>query len=106
MLALDTLKRHLRIDHAEEDALLQGYSAAAKAAFELWTSRKLIIPPDALPKAEDMKNELLLNDAIQQGALLLIGHWYAQREAVSEKLLHKIPFAVDSLWLPYKYWSF
>jgi len=105
MLDLTRLKQHLRIDHDAEDALLTAYQNAAKSAFELWTGRKLIYPPDKLPDKDKLKNELLLTEAIKQGALLLIGHWYAQREAVSDKLLHQVPYAVEALWLPYKYWK-
>jgi len=78
MLDLTPLKHHLRIDHDEEDALLTAYLSAAKSTF-------------------------MITDAIKQGALLLIGHWYAHREAVSDRLLHTTPYAVEALWLPYKY---
>jgi len=105
MLNLTHLKQHLRIDHDAEDALLTAYQNAALSAFELWTGRKLILPPDKLPDDDKRTHELLLTEAITQGALLLIGHWYAQREAVNEKLLQKVPYAVDALWLPYKYWK-
>jgi len=104
MLDLTLLKQHLRIDHDAENDLLTAYQNAAMSAFELWTGRKLIFPPEKLPDKDKITNELLFNEPIKQGALLLIGHWYSQREAVNEKLLQKIPYAVDSLWLPYKYW--
>ncbi|MFC6644143.1 head-tail connector protein [Granulicella cerasi] len=39
---------------------------------------------------------------IQQAMLLLIGHWYANREAASEKPLTNLPFAVDALLAPYR----
>ncbi|KXU38866.1 hypothetical protein AXE65_11605 [Ventosimonas gracilis] len=103
MLDLTPLKHHLRIDHDDEDALLTAYLNAAKSTFELWTARKLIMPPDTLPDKDKITNELMINDAIKQGALLLIGHWYAHREAVSDRLLHTTPYAVEALWLPYKY---
>jgi len=105
LIDLAHLKQHLRIDHNAEDALLIAYQNAALSAFELWTGRKLIPTPDKLPDKDKITNELLITEAIKQGALLLIGHWYAQREAVNDKLLHKVPYAVDALWLPYKYWK-
>ena len=35
--------------------------------------------------------------AIKLAQLLLIGHWYEQREAVSDKPLKEVPFAVESM---------
>lgn len=42
--------------------------------------------------------------SIKQAMLLLIGHWYANREAVSEKQMATLPLAVDALlerWVNY-----
>lgn len=44
-----------------------------------------------------------LPGSIQQAMLLLIGHLYANREAVSEKTLTQVPLAVDYLLAPYKF---
>jgi uncharacterized phiE125 gp8 family phage protein len=40
--------------------------------------------------------------SIQQAILLLIGHWYAQREAVAVAMMSPVPFAVEALLGPYK----
>lgn len=42
---------------------------------------------------------------IKQAMLLLIGHWYAQREAAVEKPLTATPFAVEALLSPFRVWS-
>lgn len=42
--------------------------------------------------------------AIKLGMQLLIGHWYAHREAVSEAAAAVLPFAVETLWAPYRLW--
>lgn len=40
--------------------------------------------------------------ALRQAALLLISHWYENREAVTEGNMSMVPMAVDSLIAPYR----
>lgn len=40
--------------------------------------------------------------SICQAILLLIGHWYAQREAVSATAMTQVPLAVEALLSPYR----
>jgi len=40
--------------------------------------------------------------SLQQAMLLLIGAWYGQREAISEKPMSAVPFAVECLLAPYR----
>lgn len=42
---------------------------------------------------------------ITQATLLLVGQWYASREAVTEKSATEMPFAVEALLAPYRVWS-
>jgi uncharacterized phiE125 gp8 family phage protein len=44
--------------------------------------------------------------AIRQAILLLVGHWYANREAVGAGTLAPLPMAVDALLAPYRNWWF
>lgn len=39
---------------------------------------------------------------IKQAILLMVGHWYANREAVSEGSMSEVPMAVDALLRPYR----
>ncbi|WP_278400449.1 head-tail connector protein [Stutzerimonas kunmingensis] len=99
MIDLALVKSHLRVDGTEEDALIQAYIDAAISAFEAWTNRKLVT---VLP--ETVENHLLITAAIQQGALLLIGHWYANRESVAVGVsVAEMPMATKSLWLPHRW---
>lgn len=43
--------------------------------------------------------------ALMQAILLLVGHWYINREAVSSTQMSNVPLAVDSLIAPYKYYG-
>ncbi len=46
-------------------------------------------------------------EAIKQAMLLLIGHWYEQRQAVNVgNAVNALPFAVDALLWPYRVFTF
>ncbi|MGR3749586.1 head-tail connector protein [Paracoccus sp. (in: a-proteobacteria)] len=82
MIDLNLTKEHLRIDGNDEDAYLISLIDAATDYVTAITK----VPNDATaPKRYDHL------------CLLLIGHWYANREAVSEGNLQKIPYGVASL---------
>lgn len=102
MIDLAIVKAHLRVDGDEEDDLIQGYTDAALSAFELWTNRTLIDEGAALP--DPVGNALKITKAIRQGALLLIGHWYASREAVViGTITAELPMATNALWKPHRW---
>ncbi|KQV33179.1 MULTISPECIES: head-tail connector protein [unclassified Rhizobium] len=42
--------------------------------------------------------------SIKHAALLMIGHWYENREAATEAKLSELPMAVDALLMPYRNW--
>lgn len=102
MIDLALVKTHLKVDGDEEDTLVQGYVDAAISAFELWTNRKLIAEGDQLP--DPVGNALVITKAIRQGALLLVGHWYANRETVAiGTIATELPMATNALWLPHRW---
>ncbi len=102
MIDLDTVKAHLRVDGDEEDSLIQGYTDAAFSTFEQWTNRKLIAEGEPLP--EPAGSSIIITKAIRQGALLLIGHWYAGREAVvTGAIATEMPMATQALWGPHRW---
>jgi len=102
MIDLDTVKSHLRVDGDEEDSLIQGYTDAAFSTFEQWTNRKLIAEGEPLP--DPVGSTLVITNAIRQGALLLIGHWYTGREAVvTGTIATEMPMATQALWGPHRW---
>ena len=102
VIDLALVKAQLRVDHDEEDALIQGYMDAALSAFETWTNRTLIDPVEALP--EPVGNALRMTKSIKQGALLLIGHWYGARETVVVgTITSELPMATNALWKPHRW---
>ena len=39
---------------------------------------------------------------LRQGMLMLLAHWYEQREAASASPAPSVPFGVEALWQPYR----
>lgn len=105
MISLPRVKAHLRIDVDDDDAYLNALIPVAVEAFNNTTGREL------QPKGTDLSGEpaghkkLLITEGITQGCLLLIGHWYENREATSDLTIKNIPFAVDCLFQPYKWYA-
>lgn len=81
ILSLDDAKACLRVDHDEEDLLIQGYMDAAQAWIERVTGRTFESAPAD----------------IQQAARMLIAHWYDTRAGVSEKAMAAVPMGIRSL---------
>ena len=102
MIELSIVKAHLRVGHDDEDSLIEGYRDAALSAFESWTNRTLIDPAHELP--DPPGKAITLSKSIQQGALLLIGHWYANRETVAVGVSAvELPMATNALWNPHRW---
>ena len=92
MFDMATVKMHLRVDGDEEDALIGGYLAAAKAHVEQHCDRKLVESDPVEPE------EMGLTADVEQAILLVVGHWYANREAVvTGTIATVIPLAVERL---------
>ena len=93
-LTKEQVKLNLRIDHDNEDDLIEGLIAAAFDAFEQTTNRKLYAVENEIPA--DVTNGLHICASITQGAYMLIGHWYKNKEAVGSGI--ELPQATEWLW--------
>lgn len=94
-LTLDLVKQHCRVDdYVDEDDLLALYMSAAQAR--------------VLTDINQEESAVLeLGDGewpapLVQAALLLIGHWYNQREAVASTSTSVVPHGYDALIRPYR----
>ncbi len=81
---LDKLKLQARIDTGEEDELLEnellkGYVEAALAHVEQHCDRTLVVPELGVEPTPD---QMALTPDVWQAVVLLVAHWYANREAV------------------------
>ncbi|WP_414146885.1 head-tail connector protein [Erwinia sp. BNK-24-b] len=104
MLTVDQVKHHCNIeqDFTEDDAWLAARIKAAARYVENYTRRTLyddaadpvyLADPDALLYGED----------IETAMLMLIAHWYANREAVVTGVSVATPdFAVEAFLQPYR----
>ena len=102
MLDLVNVKAHLRVRHSHEDAYIEGLVAAAAQAFNDQTNRVLVATGVALP--DPVLNSLHPTKAIEQGMLLLVGHWFVNREdVVIGTIATALPRATDFLWRPYRW---
>ncbi|WP_110642462.1 head-tail connector protein [Salinicola sp. CPA57] len=113
MLELDIIKQHVRLepDFEVDDTLLDTYSNAARRLVENRTGRKLYATAAQIPKDSDGnaadENALVLDDDLVTAMLLLIGHWYVNRESVVVgTITSEMPMAVQSLIEPYRFFHF
>ncbi len=81
-------KLHLRVTSSSEDAIIQAYINAAKA----WIAKFITGEVDAVNPPADLV----------AAQLLLIGHYYQNREASGTERLAEIPLGVDALCRPYR----
>lgn len=94
-IPLIRLKQHVRADDfTDDDDLLQAYLNAAIEATLRATNRSL----------EELMalGGGLMPLPVQQAVLLLAGHWYNQREAVSAGQMHAVPYGYDALVKPFR----
>ncbi|MBI46752.1 MAG: hypothetical protein CMG91_04685 [Marinobacter sp.] len=114
MLELDIIKQHVRLepDFVEDDTLLETYSTAAQRLVENHTGRTLYATAAEIPKDPDTgevtdEDALVLDDDITTAMLLLIGHWYVNRESVVVgAITSELPMAVEALISPYRHFHF
>ena len=89
------LKQHVRADDfSEDDQYLQHLLEAAEQyvcdATNRTTDELLKLGGEALPVA------------LQQAVLMIAGHWYNQREAVSGVQMAEVPYTLQALIKPYR----
>ncbi|MFV9176011.1 head-tail connector protein [Serratia marcescens] len=104
MIDSDVVKQHCRIDtdFTGDDDLLKVYTWAATRYVQTWT-RRTLYENESSPGYANDQNSILLNDDVKAAMLLLIGHWYANRETVSVgQTVSEVPFAVEALLQPYR----
>ena len=98
-LTLEQVKLNLKVDNDEEDSLIESLISAAFDAFEQETNRKLYEVGTVIP--EDVPSGMNVTDSIIQGAHMLIGHWYKNRESVGAGT--ELPMATAWLWKKHRW---
>lgn len=93
---LELLKKHVRADDfADDDEYLAHLLDAAEQYVCTATNR------DAAELLE-MGGCEKLPAMLQQAVLLIAGHWYNQREAVSGVQMAEVPYTLQALIKPYR----
>ena len=113
MLELDIIKQHVRLepDVTDDDTLLETYATAAQRLIEHHTARTLYatageIPTDTETGEITDDSALVLDDDITTAMLLIIGHWYENRESVVVgSTASELPMAVDALISPHRHYQ-
>ncbi len=98
LVTLDDVKRQCRLDmqESDEDSLIAIYIKASERHIEHRIGKTLIDPADGLIDGGQTYDE-----DIKLAALLLISHWYENRESVCSDVLKPLPMGVDLLLSPY-----
>ncbi|WAT06485.1 head-tail connector protein [Rouxiella badensis] len=96
---LEQLRLQCRIDDEESDELLTLMAGAAVRKAENFINRKLY--DETVPDTDE--DGLLISDDVTLALLLLVGHWYSNREAATEIQQTAIPFGFTALLEPYRF---
>lgn len=112
MLELDIIKQHVRLelDDDSQDSLLESYAGAAWDQVQAQTGRTLYPTKQEIPVDDEGEptddHALVLNDALTTAMLLMIGHWFENRESVViGTIATELPMAVNSLIKPYQHFN-
>ena len=87
---LNLVKQHLIVEHELDDTYITHLIQAAEIATENYIDAPLSDFGEEIPKA------------VTQAVLLMVGHFYANREPVAFATANKIPFTIEFLLQPYK----
>ncbi|ELY3545838.1 phage gp6-like head-tail connector protein [Cronobacter turicensis] len=104
MLTKEQVKHHCNIeqDFTEDDAWIEISIKAAARYVERWTRRRLYDSADDTAYLAD-PDRLLYNADIEMAMLMLIGHWYSNREAVNvDNVTSALAFSTEALLQPYR----
>jgi hypothetical protein len=100
LLDLATVKLHLRVDDAAEDALIGIYVTAAEEFAMQFLGRTIY--EDEAAQGTDTDG-VVINPAIQAALLLIVGHLYANREDVLAGVsVAQLPHGSQYLLMPYR----
>lgn len=109
LVTITLAKKHLRVDHSEDDAEIEVYLAASELSVARYLDRAIYgssedSPPGAPPSGDD-GTAIEINAAIAAAILLLTGDLYENREPNPEVVTEAMmPRSVRALLAPYRVW--
>lgn len=96
-ITIEQVKYQCRIEHDDENELLNGYILSAYDYVENYTGRALYI--DNVP--DDISHGVVISPSINQACLMMVAHWYAHREMAGVQVA-ELPLSVHHLLQPYR----
>lgn len=101
---LKQIKAHLRVEGDEEDPLIMTYALASASYVEKYCDGTLVNQPTPPIADQPLPRETLLTKGIWAAMLLMVGHWYNNREASGQSLT-EIPLGVDDILFLHRRWN-
>lgn len=93
---IDLLKKHVRADDFSDDDVYLAHLLEAAEEYVTRATNRTTEELVALGSAGKLPASL------QQAVLLIAGHWYNQREAVSGVQVAEVPYTLQALVKPYR----
>ena len=90
-ITVEDLKRHLNVDHSEDDTYIGDLYEVAEDAVAEYLNR---------PLTDFVDNDGHLKASVRHAIRLLVGTWYASRESVAFAAPSVMPDGVYALLLP------
>lgn len=104
LLDVALVKKHLRVDHDDDDTTIAAYQAAAETIVIEYVDRIVYASGGSAPSGDD-GTAIEITPAITAAILLLVGDLYEVREADPDATGNAVlPRAVRSLLAPYRVW--
>jgi len=105
IVSLEQAKLHLRVDHDEEDDLIQLWINAAVQLAEGFLNRRVFASEAEMESAIEDGSAgdcpIVVTDLVRSAVLLTVGHLYANREDVITKGTPiALPMGVERLLIP------
>lgn len=106
IIELSVAKQHLRIDESDEDTIVQLYLDAAEEVASEYIGRKFFKDATCLEQAiandTSLDSPIVINNSITTAVLLITGHLYMNREAVTPGVLTEMPLGAIHLLQPFR----
>ncbi len=105
VLTLDMAKKHLNVVSNRDDELIKLQLRAATIACEGYIERKLCATEEQVQalQAQGIR-AVLLDDLLNAGILLMLGHLYANREeVVTGTIATRMPVGSEQCWAHKRY---